>query len=293
MDEEVLTELKAAGLHTVKYGVESADQAVLDAIDKRIRIEQVVEQVELTKALGIRVHLTFTFGHPSDTAESIEKTIALATRLPADSVQFSIATPFPGTKMYDHFVAKGWLQAGDWERFDGAGKAVARTDTLTQDQLEAYVRRGYRDRLVARARERILDSEAFRTALRERMTQAFPDGSPVLVLQSAPAELTRALAQVVTEAGYRVHLLAHQRFADELDGAASEQLHLFENTGDFRLEPLRELAHRLRDRHRPVGALIPFNNALGTGYEHVIQVARAAVGDWIMGVTMDGAMRPL
>lgn len=87
--------------------------------------------------------------------------------------------------MYDHFVAKGWLQAGDWERFDGAGKAVARTDTLTQEQLEAYVPRGYRDRLVARARERILDSAAFRAWLRERMTQAFPDGSTVLVAQSA------------------------------------------------------------------------------------------------------------
>jgi hypothetical protein len=52
-------------------------------------------------------------------------------------------------------------------------------------------------------------------------------------------------------------------------------------------------ASDLRRQHRLAGAVIPFNNALGTGYEDVIEVARAAVGDWIIGVTMDGGVRPL
>lgn len=292
MDEEVLSALKAAGIHTVKYGVESADQAVLDAIDKRLQIDKVIDNVALTKSLGIRVHLTFTFGHPSDTEQSIEKTIELAAQLPADSVQFSIATPFPGTKMYELFRERGWLPAGgDWERFDGSGKAVARTDTLTQEQLEAYVKLGYRRREAVRIQKYILDSAELRQALAAQLASRRNSQAPVLVVHSAPVQLTRALARVVAEAGHEVHLLAHRRFADALQGAADGRLHLFENTGDFRYEPLRELAQALRERYRLAGAVIPYNNALGTGYEEVMRVAREAAGNVLIGVTMDGVIR--
>lgn len=291
MDEEILSELKAAGIHTVKYGVESADQAVLDAIDKRIQIDKIVDNVALTKAFGIRVHLTFTFGHPSDTEESIEKTIELAAELPADSVQFSIATPFPGTKMYDLFRERGWLVAQDWECFDGSGKAVARTDTLTQEQLEGYVKLGYRRREAVRVQKHILDSAGFRQALAARLATRRSSQAPVLVVHSAPVQLTRALVRVTAETGLEVHLLAHRRFADDLRDAGAECLHLFENTGDFWYAPLRELAQSLRERYRLAGAVIPYNNAYGTGYEEVMRVAREAAGDLLIGVTMDGVIR--
>ncbi|MBF0266162.1 MAG: radical SAM protein, partial [Gammaproteobacteria bacterium] len=97
MDDSQLTALKEAGLFSIKYGVESADQTNLDDINKRIEISRVIEGIKRTKAMGIKVHLTFTFGLPNDTHETIENTIKLACELPCDSAQFSIATPYPGT----------------------------------------------------------------------------------------------------------------------------------------------------------------------------------------------------
>ena len=50
---------------------------------------------------GIEVHGTFMIGLPGETRQTVRQTIDLACSLPQDSVQFSIATPFPGTEFFD------------------------------------------------------------------------------------------------------------------------------------------------------------------------------------------------
>jgi len=290
MSEEVLQALKEAGCYSVKYGVESADQAVLDEIDKRIQIDKIIAMVELTRALGIKVHLTFTFGLPSDTEHSIKETIELACRLPADTVQFSIATPFPGTKMYDIYREKGWLTTTDWDAYDGSGRAVSRTERFTSEQLEAYVGLAYRRWKEAKV-EKELGGDAFRDELRAFMRDHARDARRVLILQSAPLPLTQALADRLSEEGCEVHLLTHRRFADQFNGTTRrENIHVFDNTGDFQFEALARLAEELRERYHFDGAWLPFNNSGGAGYDEVRRVAEAAAGRVIGGVTMDGEL---
>ena len=122
--EEMLAALKDAGLFSIKYGVETADQNLLNEIKKNIKIDDVIKGVEMTKKFGIKVHLTFTFGLPSDTPETIERTIQLACRLPVDTVQFSITTPYPGTEMYRMYKKNGWLLNENWEEYLGSHRAV-------------------------------------------------------------------------------------------------------------------------------------------------------------------------
>jgi radical SAM superfamily enzyme YgiQ (UPF0313 family) len=136
VDREVLKEMKDAGLVSLKYGMESGVQELIDASGKNLQIEQVEKAVEISKELGIEVHLTFTFGLPGETKETISRTIQKAIELDPFSVQFSIATPFPGTAYYADLMRKGHILTNNWEEYSGSTGAVHRTDELGKQDLD-------------------------------------------------------------------------------------------------------------------------------------------------------------
>ena len=104
-----LQRMRDAGLAMVKYGVESSSQALVNAANKNLDIRQAEKMIAFTKSLGIFVHLTFTFGLPGETWETIRDTIRFARDSGADSVQFSINTPYPGTAYFAAAQEKGLI----------------------------------------------------------------------------------------------------------------------------------------------------------------------------------------
>ena len=136
IDREMLKTMRDAGLYALKYGVESGDQEILNDSGKNLNLEKVKEMVRITKELGIKVHLTFMFGLPGETKETIRKTIDFPLKLDPDSIQFSLCTPFPGTKYFEIAKEKNFLLTENWSDYDGADKAVIRTEALTKEDLE-------------------------------------------------------------------------------------------------------------------------------------------------------------
>lgn len=137
MDREILTEMREAGLVALKYGVESGVQEILNTAGKSLDLEKVKETVRITRELGIKYHLTFTFGLPGETKDTIKKTVDLAVDLDPDSLQFSIVTPFPGSKYFQMLDEKGHLLSKNWDEYDGYNRAVIRTDNLSRKDLES------------------------------------------------------------------------------------------------------------------------------------------------------------
>jgi len=136
MDEEILKRMKETGLYAVKYGVESAVQALLDNSNKAMDLKKADKMIRFTKQLGIKTHLTFTFGLPGETKETIRKTIEYALELDPDSAQFSITTPYPGTEYFRYLDEKGMILSKDWSDYDGNFKSVIQLEDLTAEELE-------------------------------------------------------------------------------------------------------------------------------------------------------------
>ncbi len=143
LDRKMLEEMKDAGLYAIKYGVESASQDVLDRSGKRLDIVKAREIIKLTMELGIKVHLTFMFGLPGETRDTINRTIDLALGLDPASVQFSIATPFPGTEYFDMLDKAGLLKSRRWADYDGNHTAVFDTTALSAGELKGAKDRAY------------------------------------------------------------------------------------------------------------------------------------------------------
>ncbi len=136
MDRELLAALRASGLHAVKYGIESADQDIVNGIGKKLDLRLATANIRLTRKLGIKTHLTFCFGLPGETRATAEATIRLALKLAPDTLQFSLATPFPGSRLYEQGKREGLLISEDYNRYDGYRTAVLRTQELTATDLE-------------------------------------------------------------------------------------------------------------------------------------------------------------
>lgn len=139
-DHETLVECRKAGLFAVKYGIESADQAIINGIHKNLNLEKAEKVIAMTRELGIKVHLTLVLGLPGETDQTIRKTWRFVKRVKADYMQFSLSTPYPGTELYEQAAKNGWIEATDWSGFNADSQASMRTDALTREQLEAWIR---------------------------------------------------------------------------------------------------------------------------------------------------------
>ncbi|MFA5090200.1 MAG: radical SAM protein [Candidatus Omnitrophota bacterium] len=136
MDEEMLLAMKQSGLYAVKYGLESAEQKLLDNAKKGMDLRHAERMIYATQALGIKIHLTFAFGLPGETQDTIKRTIDYALSFKPDSLQFSIMTPYPGTEYYEALEKKGHIISKDWSCYDGASRSVIRTEFLSPEDLE-------------------------------------------------------------------------------------------------------------------------------------------------------------
>ena len=138
--------LKKAGCNYIAFGIESGDQAVLDKIPKRVTIAQIKEAVKLTKQAGITTMGFFIFGLLGDTKASMQKTLKLAKELNLDLASFTIATPYPGTRLWETVKQNGKIFFTSWDDYHhSTGKMMfTHPDTaVSAKEVEAIYREAY------------------------------------------------------------------------------------------------------------------------------------------------------
>ncbi len=143
LDEATVALMARSGCIGIKFGVESAAKDVLEHIGKPVDLDRVKKVVSWAVSHGIRTHATYTFGLLGETRGSMEATLRYAIALDTDSVQFSIATPYPGTKFYDQLKDNGWLKDFDWQNYDGSVSCVVDYPQLSAREIEAWYARAF------------------------------------------------------------------------------------------------------------------------------------------------------
>lgn len=109
VDREILTAMKDAGCIEVGYGVESVSQPILDAMNKRQKVEQIVPAVKLTQEIGITPIIQYMFGYPGENDETVEATIRFFKEIDYPFISFT-TTPIPGTRLYQDCLQKGLIK---------------------------------------------------------------------------------------------------------------------------------------------------------------------------------------
>ncbi|MBI4444122.1 MAG: radical SAM protein, partial [Acidobacteria bacterium] len=123
VDYETLKAMKEAGCRLMIVGYESGDPQILKNIKKGATVEQALEFTKNCKKLGLVIHGDFIMGLPGETPETIRRTIDFAKKLDVETIQVSIAHPYPGTEFYDFVTKHGYLE--DNAMTDGQGHQLA------------------------------------------------------------------------------------------------------------------------------------------------------------------------
>lgn len=139
-----------AGLIGYKFGVESGDNRVLKEIQKPVKHKKVKELCKTFNRYGVKTHATFSFGLSGETQDSMENTLKFMKELTVDTLQVSIATPFPGTRFYDKVKSNGNIVDLSWDDFDGANSSVVSTENLSNIQIQNFAKYALKSWLVSR-----------------------------------------------------------------------------------------------------------------------------------------------
>ena len=145
VDRQILAAMKQAGCIMVNYGIESGVQKLLDDSNKgkNATIANARKAVGMTKAAGIQVWAYFIIGLPGETGDTIKQTRRFARELSADLVNFSVATPYPGTPFYKTAEKNGWLKNIEWEDFDQNYSAVISYPELSDKEIMRGIKKCY------------------------------------------------------------------------------------------------------------------------------------------------------
>jgi anaerobic magnesium-protoporphyrin IX monomethyl ester cyclase len=111
LNDDLLHEMRLAGCERLSLGVESGSQKILDAIDKKITVDEIVASTELAKKWGIKVRYYMMVGNRGETAETFGQTLAFLDRAKPHQYIFACLSVYPGTRDYDEAVKAGWLDA--------------------------------------------------------------------------------------------------------------------------------------------------------------------------------------
>lgn len=135
-DLETFRAMADSGCYAVKFGIESGCQQLVDRCQKNLDLTKVEESVKFLKSLGVFVHVTYTWGLPGETEETIRMTQEFNRRLQPNSAQQSFCTPFPGTPFYTMLKRAGELNMTGWREFDGATGSIMGGSDLPPERLK-------------------------------------------------------------------------------------------------------------------------------------------------------------
>ncbi len=141
--DDLLRDAARSGANTFYIGFESIEAESLKSVNKNINLRPMIKNYKSTikkfHDYGIGVIGGFILGTDGDTRDIFKKTIEFVHETGIDGCQFTIMTPFPGTRLYSQVQQEGRLlytnYPDDWVKYN-AYEAVIRPRNMTVDELQ-------------------------------------------------------------------------------------------------------------------------------------------------------------
>ena len=114
LNDEILQLLKDVGCFRIWIGAESGSQTIIDAMDRRVDVNQVKKIIQDTNAMGIETGTFIMLGYPGETEKDITETIRYLKDANPTLYTITVAYPIKGTSLYNE-IAHKITQQPDWE----------------------------------------------------------------------------------------------------------------------------------------------------------------------------------
>lgn len=136
LDVDILNKMKQAGCRAVCMGIESGSQKIIGGANKRISVETSAKAIQMVKDAGIKAYCSFIIGLPGENMTTVKETIQFIKKTLPTGGEVNVASPYPGTKLYDIALENGWITKQVDFRSMNQNKSIMRTDELTTGQID-------------------------------------------------------------------------------------------------------------------------------------------------------------
>lgn len=99
-NREMAQAMRLAGCDEIGFGVESADQRVLDIVNKKETVGEHIKAIRICEASGMRAKSFFMTGLPGETDEIVEITRRFLEKAQPSRIILTRFTPYPGSDVW-------------------------------------------------------------------------------------------------------------------------------------------------------------------------------------------------
>ena len=114
MNEKVIELLRKSGCFRVWIGAESGSQKIIDLMDRRVKVENVQQMIQLTQKVGIEAGTFIMLGYPNETEEDIKNTLIHLKNANPNQFTITLTYPIKGTELYQEVEAHSTVNDLDW-----------------------------------------------------------------------------------------------------------------------------------------------------------------------------------
>jgi radical SAM superfamily enzyme YgiQ (UPF0313 family) len=138
IDEQTIRAMRSAGCISIRFGIESGSQRILNFLNKGIKVAQSKNALRLCYENNIIPQAYIMTGIPTETKEDLEMTCGLIRDAHPAFVNISKATPVPGSNMYDYVLERGMSNISEFLDFDYYhNEYPIALENLTREDLKA------------------------------------------------------------------------------------------------------------------------------------------------------------
>jgi anaerobic magnesium-protoporphyrin IX monomethyl ester cyclase len=110
IDEALIDLMKQSGCVNLNFPVESGSQEVLQQIIKKpLNLSRTKDLMAYCRKIGLSYNMFLIIGMPGESLGDIRKSFRFASECGCYQPHISVATPYPGTELYDICINNGYL----------------------------------------------------------------------------------------------------------------------------------------------------------------------------------------
>lgn len=118
VDEKLLKLMSSAGCFSLTFGIETGDEKIRNEIVlKHFSNQKIIDTVKLCNKYKIEANGFFMFGHPTEKPINLLRTINFVLKNNFKIIGVSIATPFPGSLLWQYAIKDGIINHDFIDKF--------------------------------------------------------------------------------------------------------------------------------------------------------------------------------
>jgi radical SAM superfamily enzyme YgiQ (UPF0313 family) len=143
IDREVLQRIYDTNCRNITFAPESGSQRMLDIMDKRVKLDKVLDAVRDGNEIGLKTMINIIIGHPEERWSDLRQSVRFLLKAAwagCSDIAVMMFCPYPGSADFESLVASGRHQVDEYAYYVGLSRGSAAHMSWNDDMSARQLR---------------------------------------------------------------------------------------------------------------------------------------------------------